>query len=71
MIASQGRDSGEPTPTPTGAAPGEPTDAGDVVACPWCAAADVEQLSAFGPMHMTEQWYCRSCRSPFERIRLR
>lgn len=41
------------------------------VRCPWCDATDVEQLNTFGPMHMTEQWYCRACQSPFERVRLR
>lgn len=46
-----------------------PDDA--VVRCPWCEATDVERLSAFGPMHLTEQWFCRVCRSPFERVRPR
>ncbi len=39
--------------------------------CPWCGSNDVERLSTFGPTHMTEQWYCRACRSPFERVRRR
>ncbi len=39
--------------------------------CPWCASADVERLSVYGPMHMTEQWACRTCHSPFERVRHR
>lgn len=45
--------------------------ANEDVACPWCESVDVERLSAFGPMHMTEQWFCRACRTPFERVRQR
>jgi hypothetical protein len=41
------------------------------VLCPWCGAEDVERLSAFGPTHMSEQWFCWSCSSPFERVRRR
>lgn len=47
------------------------TSADDPVACPWCGSDDVEQLSAFGPQHLSEQWFCRGCHSPFERIRHR
>jgi 1,2-phenylacetyl-CoA epoxidase catalytic subunit len=43
----------------------------DVVACPWCTSAEVERLGEFGSGLMTEQWICRSCKSPFERIRKR
>lgn len=43
----------------------------ETTACPWCNSGDVERVGAFGPMHMTEQWFCTACRSPFERVRLR
>lgn len=44
---------------------GEP----EPVTCPWCGSADVDRLSAFGPLHVSEQWMCQTCASPFERIR--
>ena len=50
----------EPPATPSGA-----------VSCPWCDSTDVEQLRDFGSLMMTSQWFCLSCRSQFERIRLR
>lgn len=43
----------------------------EAVTCPWCGASTVERTSMFGPRHMVEQWFCRDCRSPFERIRKR
>lgn len=39
--------------------------------CVWCESDDVERLGEFGPGLMTEQWFCRSCRSPFEVVRKR
>lgn len=59
--APGGRDGAAPPPD------GDP----DAVVCPWCGSADVERLSAFGPMHLAELWSCRACRSPFERVRRR
>jgi hypothetical protein len=50
----------EPPATPSGA-----------LSCPWCDSTDVEQLRDFGSLMMTSQWFCLSCRSQFERIRLR
>ncbi|MGI9658134.1 MAG: hypothetical protein ACR2OD_04435 [Gaiellaceae bacterium] len=41
------------------------------VTCVWCESDQVERLGEFGPGLMTEQWYCRSCRSPFELIKER
>lgn len=61
--AAAGRVTGE-------SGPDRPADDADV-RCPWCEGSEVELLSGFGPMHMTEQWYCRACRSPFERVRRR
>lgn len=37
--------------------------------CPFCHSAEVEPLSRFGSQLMTEQYYCRACRTPFERVR--
>ncbi|MGH3443118.1 MAG: hypothetical protein ACRDUY_13980 [Nitriliruptorales bacterium] len=53
-------------PDPDGAARRD-----DAVECPWCGEAEVELIGGFGPMHMTEQWHCRACLSPFERVRRR
>jgi hypothetical protein len=41
------------------------------VTCVWCESGDVERLGDFGPGLMTEQWFCRACRSPFELVRKR
>lgn len=39
--------------------------------CVHCGSTDTEQLSQFGPTLLLAQFYCRSCHSPFERVRLR
>lgn len=39
------------------------------VACPFCHSTEVELLSLFGSQLSTDQWYCRSCHTPFERFR--
>ncbi len=44
---------------------------GDRVTCPWCESTDVERIGEFGPGLMTEQYFCRTCHSPFEWIRKR
>lgn len=49
----------------------EPAATPPDVTCGWCGSTDVERLSLYGPTHMTEQWYCRACHSPFERVRSR
>ncbi len=36
------------------------------VACPRCAAADAELLSAFGSTACKALWRCRACREPFD-----
>jgi ring-1,2-phenylacetyl-CoA epoxidase subunit PaaD len=38
------------------------------VACPFCGARDVELLGLFGSQLSTDQYYCRACRTPFERF---
>jgi ring-1,2-phenylacetyl-CoA epoxidase subunit PaaD len=39
------------------------------VRCPFCGAQDAEPLALFGSQLLTEQWYCRACRTPFERVK--
>ncbi len=39
------------------------------VACPYCGSADTERTAEFGPFHMTEQYHCRGCLSPFSFVR--
>ena len=39
------------------------------VACPFCGSADVELLALFGSQLLTDQYYCRVCRTPFEHLR--
>jgi hypothetical protein len=39
------------------------------VACPFCQSTDTELFSAFGQQLLTVQYYCRACRTPFERIK--
>jgi len=38
--------------------------------CVHCGSTDTEQISHFGPTLLLTQFYCRNCRSPFERVRL-
>ena len=37
--------------------------------CPFCGADDAEMLSLFGSQLLTEQYYCRACHTPFERVK--
>ena len=39
------------------------------VTCPFCGSADVELLALFGSQLLTDQYYCRACRTPFEHLR--
>ncbi len=39
------------------------------IQCPFCDSKDTELLSLFGQQLMTVQYYCRSCRTPFERVK--
>lgn len=43
--------------------------AGDAVACPHCGSTDVEIEAPFGGSLMTSQYWCRGCRTVFERVR--
>ena len=37
--------------------------------CPWCGSSDTERIGEWGPQLLTEQWMCRACHTPYERIR--
>jgi DNA-directed RNA polymerase subunit RPC12/RpoP len=37
--------------------------------CPYCGSTDTELLSLFGQQLLTVQYYCRGCRTPFERVK--
>jgi ring-1,2-phenylacetyl-CoA epoxidase subunit PaaD len=42
---------------------------GRPVPCPYCGSAETERAASFGPFHMSETYFCRTCRSPFSRIK--
>lgn len=46
-----------------------PGEGGAAIACPFCGSTDVELLSLFGSQLLTDQYYCRACRTPFEHLR--
>ena len=39
------------------------------IRCPFCNSDDTEILSLFGQLLLTVQYYCRACRTPFERVK--
>ncbi len=45
------------------------TGAPDAAACPFCGSTDTEPIALFGSQLSTAQYYCRACRSPFQRIK--
>lgn len=40
-----------------------------VVICPYCGSSNTELSSLFGQQLLTVQYYCRDCRTPFERVK--
>ena len=40
-----------------------------VVTCPYCGSTNTELFSLFGQQLLTVQYYCRDCRTPFERVK--
>jgi hypothetical protein len=36
--------------------------------CPFCGSREVELFSLFGAQLSTDEYYCRACRTPFERF---
>ncbi|HUP00839.1 MAG TPA: hypothetical protein VM737_04880 [Gemmatimonadota bacterium] len=59
----------EPDPPDAGPPDAGPPDASPGITCPHCGSSDVELESAFGSSLMTGQYYCRGCRTVFERIK--
>jgi Zn finger protein HypA/HybF involved in hydrogenase expression len=39
------------------------------VHCPFCGSADVDLISLFGQQLLTVQYYCSTCRTPFEKVK--
>jgi late competence protein required for DNA uptake (superfamily II DNA/RNA helicase) len=39
------------------------------IPCPFCGSENSELLSLFGQQLLTVQYYCRDCKTPFERVR--
>jgi hypothetical protein len=39
------------------------------IRCPFCDSDDTELFSLFGQQLLTVQYYCNTCRTPFERVR--
>lgn len=39
------------------------------VDCPFCGSYDTELMSLFGQQLMSAQYYCRTCHTPFERVK--
>jgi hypothetical protein len=37
--------------------------------CPYCESQDTEFFALFGQQLLTSQYYCNSCRTPFERVK--
>jgi hypothetical protein len=49
--------------------PQQPDEQNDQpVICPFCGSGATELHAMFGSLLLTEQYYCRACRSVFERI---
>jgi DNA-directed RNA polymerase subunit RPC12/RpoP len=42
---------------------------GAPIRCPFCTSTNTELLSLFGQQLLTVQYYCRGCKTPFERVR--
>ncbi|HET8909389.1 MAG TPA: hypothetical protein VFN11_20725 [Ktedonobacterales bacterium] len=64
-MASMGQSSTSSTSSTSSA----PIRATPPVRCPFCNSAEVELLSLFGSQLLTDQYYCRACRTPFEHLR--
>lgn len=42
---------------------------GGYAICPYCESDQTEIMSLFGSQLLTLQYYCRTCRTPFECVR--
>ncbi len=47
---------------------GEPAKKASV-RCPYCGSTETEILSMFGQQLLTVQYYCNTCRTPFEHVK--
>lgn len=49
----------------------DPTRRGEEtpVACPFCGSDETDLVSLFGSSALTSQYYCRRCRTGFERVK--
>jgi hypothetical protein len=47
----------------------EETAEGSAIACSFCGSGHTELFSLFGSSSLTSQYYCRNCRSVFERVK--
>jgi DNA-directed RNA polymerase subunit RPC12/RpoP len=39
------------------------------IECPFCGSTQTELFSLFGRQLLTAQYYCRACKTPFERVK--
>jgi DNA-directed RNA polymerase subunit RPC12/RpoP len=39
------------------------------IPCPYCGSVNTELMSLFGQQLLTVQYYCNTCRTPFERVK--
>ncbi len=39
------------------------------IVCPFCSSGETEVFSLFGSSPLTSQYYCRNCRTVFERVK--
>lgn len=46
-----------------------PTSLPGAPACPFCDGRDTELMNAFGSHASVATYWCRTCRSPFERMK--
>ncbi|HYM91507.1 MAG TPA: hypothetical protein VEW91_07750 [bacterium] len=51
------------------ARPGDAASSKPAVVCPFCGSDDTELINLFGSTSLTSQYYCRKCRSAFERVK--
>lgn len=39
------------------------------IPCPFCGSTETDLMSLFGSSQLTSQYYCRGCRTAFERVK--
>jgi len=49
--------------------PPEDATGGSAIVCPFCGSDRTELFSLFGSSSLVSQYYCRACRSAFERVK--